>query len=452
MKSLFKKSLSTCVLCSLIFALFACGKKADNSGGPAKTVDPLEPDDFETYLSNQSITCADNSSCPTYIAKVVVRQGPGNYKTCTGFLTDSNTVATSTTCLSKLLRLTGQDCSQDVYFFFTKPFAKALRVGCKTVEQASENYGSDPVFNRDDVAFLRMDTSLPFRRNLSISRDGIPNNKTMTFMGVEQTDSQNGEIKEIPCMTAQNSYVNPLVSSDDSPGVNLAGCKFTDSFTGAPIIDYKNKNRVRGILTQAMNPAIRKYLEDTKLLVNGLKDFIHGTNFACAPTIYDSNVADEKECGKDLTQLQLNKLRGNMLATSTLFAEFKTRLETALEATKYIRFAVTMTPQQVPGDPSRLNYDVQDVTVEPKCFKDVNTMSNDKVITIKNFRLPKRTFKKIMDDVGRPQSVEIDNGSDSFYINFSPKEVKKYGTTPIYYWNGQTGETLKTITDKPICQ
>jgi hypothetical protein len=303
------------------------------------------------------------------------------------------------------------------------------------------------------VAFLRLEKPQPFKRTLRIIRDGLPGNKVVSIVGVEQLDEENAVVKELDCTSVQNSYVNPLVASDFSPGISLTGCAFGRGFTGAPVIDWRNNSRVRGVISSGMDPEIRTYLQETGLLVNGLKEFLLGTNFACAPTIYDNNVGEEKECNKELSELQIQKLRSNMLSTGTLFSEFKTRLENSLETgNKFIRYNVKLVPRPNPEAPTRPNYDIQDVEVTPKCFKDVALMSNSNPQTIRDFRRPRRTFKKTMDDTGKVFGLEVDNVSVLYHINFNPKDVKKIRQSTVYFWDKFTGETLETYPNIPVCE
>ncbi len=449
------KLIFTCALLSCLIGIFGCGKKAEeNKNDEVKNTQPITPEETEAYMQKQSISCGENSICPSYIAKIVVSTGAGKFRFCTGFLTDDNTLATSTSCLPPLLRLNGADCSRDVFFFFPKAFSKGQRVGCKTVLQASDNYGNDPLLNREDVAFLKLDKPQPFKRTLRIIRDGLPSNKAVTVVAVEQLDEENGVVKELECPSVHNSYVHPLVTSEFSPGISLAGCAFGRGFTGAPVIDWKNNSRVRGMVTSPMDPETRRYLiEVSKLLTNGLKEFVLGTNFACAPTIYDTNVGEEKECGKELTEYQVEKLRSAMLATTPLFAEFRTRLENALETgNKFIRYALKLIPTPNPKDPTKPNYDIQSIEITPKCFKDLTSMINKNPQTIYDFRLPRRTFKKTMDDLGRVQGSEIDNGNLIFNINFNAKDVKRNRQSPIYFWDRMTGNTQETFLNVPVCE
>lgn len=453
MQSFNLKALPLCALLSCFLAVFSCGKKAEKKDpGIEKTTPPQEVD-FEAYLNKQSISCSDTSSCPTYISKIVVRHGPGVYKVCTGFLTDSETIVTSTNCLPEVLRLSGISCSQDVAFFFYERFSKGLRVGCKVVLQASEEHVKDPNLNRDDVAFLKLEKPLPYRRTLKISRDGLGTNRNTVLIGVEQSDDTNGEIKELDCPSMVGSYVNPLVTNESSPGFLLSGCEFVAGFSGAPVIDSRNKTRVRGVVSVGMDVKIRDYLKTTGLLTNGLRDFIHGSNFACAPTIYDNNVADEKECNKEISKLAVEKNRSNMLSSTNLFSEFRTRLESSLESgTKFVRFSLKLTPKPNPADPTKPNYDIQDVQVTPKCFKDVNEMYNSKYQVIENFKSPRRTYRKSMDEFGRIQSTELESAPFVTNLSWNPRDLRKNGKVTLYAWDPKTEITTETYTDLPICQ
>lgn len=453
MRSKSHKLLMSCVLVSCLVTLFSCGKKAEEEKPVPDTIQTPIEDDFDAHLQKQSISCSDASKCPTYITKIVVRHGPGVYKTCTGFLTDSETIATSTTCLPELMRLNGSDCSKDIAFFFFERFSRGLRVGCKSVLQATEDFSPNPILNRDDLAFLKLSESLPFRRTLRLSRDGMGDNKNTRIIGVEQSDDMTGEIKEIDCPSVIGTYVNPLATNVSSPGFTLSGCAFHDGFTGAPVVDGRYWSRVRGVVSVGMDPKIRSYLMREGLLVNGLRDFIHGTNLACAPTIYDNNVSDEKECDKELSNLQVERLRSLMLSTTVLFTDARTRLENSLESSnRFVRFSLKLIPRANPNDPNRPNYDLQDVKVTPKCFKNVSLMNGNSYQQLTNFKMPKRTFRKIMDEWGRVQGIEIENAPVLLGINWNPKEIRKNRFGTLYTWDPVTEIIYDTYTNLPVCE
>jgi hypothetical protein len=426
----------------LIAALWSCGKKTQSN--PESFIQPLDPTstEIEAYMAKQALTCEGGQSCPNYIAKVVVNVGGGKYRHCTGFLIEDDVLVTSASCLPALLRLNGQDCSKDVFFFFAQPFYISQRVGCREVIQASDSNLSDPKLARDDLAFLRISSPLRFRRQLRISRDGISNGERVSIAAVEQVDEQNGFIRTMDCPAALGSWVNPLVSNESSPGVTLSGCAFKNGFSGAAILDPRNKSKALGVVSLPMDPADRNYILRSGLLSNGLQEFIHGSNFACAPTIYDTDVANEKECGKELSRTQLEKYRSAMLSTTGLFNDLKAKLSDSLETNKFIHYSIKLTPQNG-------NADIQDIEITPKCFKDLNLIPNDKKFYIYHFMLPQRSFKRVMDDLARVTGMEVDKGAIDFNISLFPKDMRNNGFSSVLFWDPTSGNVVRSFYNVP---
>ncbi len=426
----------------VMMSAWSCGKKTQSN--PESFIEPLDPTstEIEAYMSKQALSCEGTQSCPNYIAKVVVNAGGGKFRHCTGFLIEDDILVTSASCLPPILRLNGQDCSKDVFFFFAQPFYISQRVGCREVVQASDSDLSDPKFARDDVAFLRMKSPLRYRRQLRISRDGMSDGERVSIAAVEQVDEQNGFIRTLDCPAVLNSWVNPLVSNESSPGVTLAGCAFKNGFSGAAILDPRNKNKSLGVVSLGMDPRDRNDLLKSGLLNNGLQEFIHGSNFACAPTIYDTDVANEKECGKELSKVQLAKYRSAMFSTNGLFNGLKAKLSDSLETNKFIHYSIKLTPQNG-------NADVQDVEITPKCFKDLTLIPNEKKFYIYHFMLPQRTFKKVVNDLARVQGLEVDGGAIDFNITLFPKDILNNGFSSVLLWDPTSRLVVRSFYDVP---
>jgi hypothetical protein len=431
------KTVLALVLGSCLF-LVSCGKKADDQGSSTPVmIQPLQTA-VDAFLEKQDVNCESNQACPNFIAKIVVVNGD-KYEFCTGFLTDDDVVATSSSCLPSLIRLSGQDCSKDVFFFFPKTGNRpAERVGCSKVLQASQLDGTDPVFWRDDVSFLQLSTPLPNRRQVMISRDGITNNKEFMTWMIDQQGDYSAIVKRSICDSVHQNYINPLVMNESSPGMIFADCAVTNGSTGAPILDGRGK--VRAIISKGIDSKLRAYLESTGLLTNGLKDMFHATNFACAGTLTNSDMLDEKECLKDLTYQKVDRARSEMLATNMLFGDLRKNFEKSLDSiSKYVQFGVKLIPKG----------DLQETEIYPKCFKTLDTWLPN-VAGRNNFvemvKIPVRSFRRTMDAYGRIQGTAVDAPAIPTQIQFSLKSLRGVQKSTILMWI--TGvEGYKTFPD-----
>lgn len=422
------------------FILMSCGKKAETTSLPNLENTQLPLSQIETYMAKQDVDCESNQACPNYIAKIVVVKGT-NFSFCTGFLTDANTIATSTSCLPNLLRLKNQDCSKDVYFFFPKTWNRsAERAGCKRVIQVSDLEGSDPVLWRDDVSFLEMDKVMNYRRAADIRKDqeGINNLKNYTVWMIDQQDDYSAVVKKFNCEAIHDSYVNPLVINESSPNMVFADCPFKRGGTGAPLIDQKGK--VRAMVSKGLDPKIRDYLVKTGLLNQGLKELFHATNFACAATPTNSTTLDERECRKDLTYRELDRARSEMLSTNILFGDLRKKFEQSLEGTsKYIRFGVKLIPKG----------DTQHTDIYPMCFKPfkdwVDSLGGVRNAYVDGVKLPVRSFRRSMDPYGRVLGTTLDAGPRETFVQFLMKSVRSIKKSSILIWN--KGEDVRSLPD-----
>lgn len=420
------------------FLMMGCGKKPETKEGRSMEVVRPPQTELEGFLEKQVVSCDGNQACPNFLAKVVVVQGKGNYKFCTGFLTEDNIIATSASCLPNLLRLNGQDCSKDVFFFFPKTvYRPAEKVGCSKVNLVSELNGEDPVLWRDDVVFLETKGSVEFRRNAQIVRDGIQNAKQYVTWMIDQQDEYSAVIKRSTCEAVHKNYINPLSNNESSPNMTFADCKLTNGGKGAPIVDMRGK--VRGMISKDMDPKLRTYLESTGLLFENLKPFIHGTNFACAPTPNDNEMLDERECNKDLNYVKLDGLRSEMLSTNLLFGNLRQEFEDSLQdASRYIEFGVKLKPMG----------DVQETEIYPKCFKPLagwlSSLSGNRNAYVDEIKLPSRSFRRGMDPYGRINGKIEESPLKVNYVQFSLKNLRTSKRSSVLMWTNED-ESLKTF-------
>ena len=422
--------ISYSLLSVLLTTVIACGKKEGqkNSGTSLDFSTPPMTSDVELLLQKQELVCEQGKFCPNYIAKVAVVHG-SEVRICTGFLADSNIIATSTSCLTNILRLSNQDCSQDVFFYLPNSFNRStFRVGCKKVLQVSQLSSNDPSLWRDDVSFLELQNPILFRRALPFSRDGFEDRTVYTSWAIEQVDKHTAFIRKLDCEAVHKSYVNPLASNISSPNMMFAGCDLKPGHNGAPIVD--GRGRVRGMVSQQMNPKLRGYIESTGLLSEPLKPLFHATNFACAPLLYNTDVLNERECTKELNYQNIDSLRANMLNMEGVFEALKTSLEERLsQKNQYFNVGVKLSAV---GDAEITQY-------YPKCFKNVSSWISNLNIARSVFSfptyLPKISFQKVMNGLGHIEAKEVENGEKKHYMQFSPKSLNNYGYSRVFLWN-----------------
>jgi hypothetical protein len=424
----------TCLL------LVSCGKKAETKDGiEAQVIRPSQTA-LDNFLEKQDVNCEPNKACPNFITKIVI-VNQNKYEFCTGILTEDDVVATSSSCLPETVRLNGLDCSQDVFFFFPKTANRpAERINCSKVLQVSRLEGEDPVLWRDDLSFLQL-AKPSERRTATFSRDGVQNKQIFTTWMIDQQDEFSAIIKRSNCESIHETYVNPLVMNESSPGMLFADCASTNGSLGAPVVD--NNGKVRAIISKSIEPKLRSYLTSTGLLQSELKPMVHATNMACASTPTNNEMLDMKECLKDLTYQKVDRLRSEMLSTNLLFGELRKKYEESLVTiSKFVSFGVKLITKG----------DTQEARVYPKCFKPLDnwlsSMTNRNAY-VDGVKIPVRSFRRTMDSYGKIQGQVIEDPEVEKYIQFSPKNLKAVKESNIFMWiTGAKADVFEAITDK----
>ncbi len=434
-------------ICSMLalalscLCFISCGKKSKEDSPKLEPSTPPVITELDEYMSKQDVGCEVGVFCPEYIVKIVVVEGTKK-RVCTGFLTDSETVATSTSCLPSLMRLENQTCSRDIFFFLPKTFNSTSieRRGCSRVLKVSQLETDNPTLWKDDLAFLSLDQPVN-RRSLFPTRDGMSNKSNLTMWSVDKMDEHFALIRRDTCEVVHNSYFNPLAINEYSSGMTVAGCKFKTGNSGSPLID--DQGLVRGVVTTTADQRLTDYVNASGLLTAPLKPIQNATNFSCAPTIYNSDVASETECSKTPSYRSQDESRAQMLSFSTIFAPTLQSIKAQVEAsTKFIRFSIKTTSK---------NEDQQIVSITPKCFKDVpswiDTVSGSKYIF--SLSLPNKTLKKTMDAYGRIRGQEIAVADEVFKFQFSPNFLRARKYANLYQWNITTDLTFENFS---ICE
>ncbi len=405
---------------SILVLSCACGKKEKGSG-----VEKLPPEMIETerqqFLQSQQVLCEPGTYCPDYIAKIVVFD-KGTPRFCTGTMISKYQILTSASCLPSYLRSAEEDCSKDVYFFFNKGSRPPERVGCKSVVQVSALDGNNAEYWRDDVAILQMERNLNWREFRDVSRNGFSDGSKMRFFAVDQSNNFTGVIRKEECEVVLGSYLYPLSSDESSPNVLLSGCTKKNGYRGAAIMD--SFPRIRGVLSDLSS--LRGALENSSLLIKPLKDFIHATNFACAPFLDETSVLNEVECAKNLEYGDISAGRERLLSDQERFGDLIGKLERSADSlSKYLKITTKLTPV---GDRHSLDF-------RPVCFKNVSSwLPGISSQSSYNYEavFPARTLRKGLDSNGRAITQEVEEKQMKYYFGFSPKRLAKEKLSDVF--------------------
>jgi hypothetical protein len=288
------------------------------------------------------------------------------------------------------------------------------------------------------VAFLELSKPMYFRRKAQILREGIFNNREYTSWMIDQQDDFSAIIKKSDCEGVHNSYINPLVLNESSPNILLSDCKVTRGGSGAPIID--NRGKVRALVSQNMDVKLRSYLETTGLLTQPLKEIIHGTNFACAPTPDDDDMLDESECLKDLDYSKVDRFRSEMLSTNLLFGDLKKKYEESIqEISKFVQFGVKLIPKG----------DTQEIEVYPKCFTPLSSwlesFGTSRNTYVDDVTIPLKIFKRSMDSYGRIFATTQDVSTNTTMVQFSLKNLRSTKKSSVLMWVDGDNSNVRTF-------
>lgn len=422
-----------------LFLSLSCGK--DHKSSPESVISPVVPEsELDNFLSKQEVLCAEGASCPNFIAKIVI-VNDGQVKFCTGTLINESTVLTSASCIPESLRSVDRDCSKSIHLFFNKGTRPPERVLCSNMTQVSSLAGSDPALWRDDLAFIKLQRPLYSRSRKAISREGLDDGKKLTHITIEQDGLYSGMIRRNDCEAVHNTFLNPLASDYSSPNGIFFGCKMSEGFSGAPLLD--NKGRIRAVSSLPLSQKLINDLTASGLMLKPLRPILHVTNMACAPTPNNTEVLDERECSKELEVSVIDRKRGEMLMPENAFAEIISTIQDNADlSNKYLKFSVYLT--QIDNEFK--------VDILPKCFKNTNSwigeISSKKYFTFQS-TLEQKTLKKGIDAFGRVQGQETAASRQAFNLQFFPKTLKASQKTDVYMWKGN--ETALKVDNVPHC-
>lgn len=436
-----KKMLYRSFIGMSFLAIICCGKKVEDSSksSDSQRYDVPISNDVEQALSVQQLSCEPGAVCPNYLGMINIVE-KNKIRSCSGYLVARDILATTASCLPSLLRLAEQDCSKDVHVYFAGAGAedKTLRVKCRSVIAASNIKGNNPILWRDDVAYLKLDSALPYRRTLQFSRKGLSEDQSYTSWFVSRMDEKTSFIKKSTCLNIQKSYVNPFASHISSPNILMSDCELSSESSGSPIIDRRGE--VRGMISTVASTAISDYLLRAGLTTAPLKKIFHGSSFACAQTIYDSQVLDEAECFKNMSQIALDEEISKILNTGDFVKEALVTLQGELDGlSPYVNLKASLAGEGM----------VRKLSFSPVCFKTLKDWINTVDITAtftSHFSFPQTEVRRSLDRFGK-LSMEIIKGEvESYNLQFSTKFLRRNGNSRIYFWNDHFNFSYPRVT------
>lgn len=431
---------ATCSLSLLLGLAVGCGKKAETKSGTPVIQDPVQGGNrrITELLDKQAVECENGLSCPSGIAKVVVVDGD-KLRYCTGFLTGSMTVATSSSCLSKSLRLATDPnrCQKDVHIYFPRSgFYSSRRVACKSLLLASELTGKDATLWRNDVAYLELDEPVS-RRLVRLSREGLEDGLSLNLWKVDVVNETEGIIRKEVCRVALKTYVNPISDTKFSPVATVTGCDFKNGNTGAPLLGPQGL--MRGILSQSLDDEMSRFLKETGLLIEPLESIAHVSNAACLQSVITSDPVLERDCFKDMNVDILDTRRSEMLNTDLPYQASRGVIQTQINSIRpYFNWKAELVKNTADN-----SYGVNPV---PECIKPLKDWIDQVGKGTKRFTysmiIPNWRLMLGFDRASRLVSRVDDTEEMKMFVQFSPKNAWNNGKTEIAVWpEGRQGKS-----------
>ncbi len=416
------------LICLISFV--GCGKKIQSSKNESVKSPTLEPvlAEEEKFLSRQQVLCEDGQICPESVVKIVSFENRMP-RICTGFLAEKDLVITSASCLPKILRLKDQICTNDVFFFFPESkMGGAHRIGCEKVVATSDPQGDDPSLWRDDIAYLKMKTSVVDRAPLKIDQKGVANKENYHLWGIEQVDGEIGFIRKQNCFSVHNSFINPLASSSFSPNLLFSDCEFKDGLTGAPVLDDSGK--VKAVLSGSIASRVKTYILSTGLLNESLRSISHATNMSCAQDFSHPEVSYDKECDKEISEKSLSDSRNKLLTDDSFVKDKLKSTQDFLDSSNiFLKFKV---------DVESAN-DIKTFVITPWCFKNLSNWIFRVNPSRGNYgfalELPQIKLKRVLNSYGEIGVENLTDASRDVFVEFSIKNLKKNQISDVYFWN-----------------
>ncbi len=422
----------------------SCGKKAEvTDSRPTPTVDPVTGE-LEAQLKQQSVICEAGLSCPSGMAKIAIVDN-NKLKFCTGFLVNSVTLATASSCLTETLRISEDDtrCQKDLHVFFPRSgFSGALRVGCQKLFYASPIQGADPVLWRQDVAYIELSEPV-FRRSVRLSRQGLPNAEKLTVWKIDADNNQLGVIRKNECEVIQKSYVNPLFDTDSNPTALISGCAFKEGNAGALILGPQQG--WRGIVSRPLSAALERVVRQNE--VEPLQPILHVSNGACLQSILESDAPTARECFRNLDNDEIDARRADMLTNLSPYQVNRQAVEADVNQIRpYFNWKADLVEDSVNG-----GYEIE---LTPVCMRPIADW-----IDLVGRGTRRFVYSKIVPrwkltlgfDRGARLVSRLDvTESQKIYVQFFPRNAWNVKRTDMFVW--KEGMPSRSFEDIKACE
>ncbi len=417
---------------------WGCGKKAEiKKRDPVRTIDPINGE-MEALLMKQSVDCENGLACPGGLAKVAIIDN-NKLKFCTGFLVNSLTLATSSSCLTEGLRLATEEnrCQKDLHIFFARSgFSDARRVGCKRLLLASQIPGKDPILWRNDISYIELSEPV-YRRSFRLSREATEDRKFLTMWKVDADNDQVGIIRKQDCQIVLGSYLNPIASSAFAPVMTLSGCEFKKGNTGSILLS--SQGRWRGMVSQPVDKTLVDFINNSGLLVEPLAPIIHASSAACLPSVLESDPVIERECFKDLDNRQVDRQRSDMLNTEIPYQESRIDIIKEVNALRpFFKWDA-----QLVRNPNDASFGIKLV---PICMNNIKQWIAQVGRGTKRYTysmvLPIWKLSLGFDRGARLVSRVDEETKNKIFVQFSPRTAWNNGITNIFVWAEGTDSTV----------
>lgn len=392
-------------------------------------------------LDKQEILCGASGSCPEYLAKILIKNGD-TLSSCTGFLTDAETLATSTSCLSKLSAEQQLNCSENIFILF-KDENQVEQAECKTVLYTSELNELDSALNRSDISYIKLATPVT-RKSAVISLKGMDDTNQLDLWSIDPIDEFNSIIRKQTCQAVHKSYFNPFATTPYSPGMIIAGCDLSEGSTGAPLIDYRGK--VLGVVSKSVDQKLIDSLQLTGLLERPLASMVHATNFACAKLLPEQQreTPDPAECLKELSLPLLDKARLDMVTSQEYVKKYTQSLvEEFTSRNQFLKFHAKL---------SKVS-NAYVVKYSPACFKNphnwISVLRNRSNFTF-SLALPTLKIIHTFNSFGQEKYYTHHSGDELTYFQFSPRTFAVTGQSSVLMFNQNESVVFPNVTQS--CQ
>ena len=305
-------SITKLLLSLLIFMLIlSCGKEVDKKSrlAPSESrtsisIDPKDNDAVTSFIQRQVVECS-SKDCPESVGKlVVIERNSVSY--CTGTLITKNILMTSSSCLTRALRVPGVNCRNKIFTIFPQTrFAKKEVYRCRSVVQSNNNFNLDPALVKSDFAFILLERSSERKRSRARSF-GFVDKKSYESWRIDSLDDFNSILRKDKCLAVYKTFANPLSIKRDSPGMILSGCSFVRGNRGAAF--FGKKGFVRGVLSSPISEQFLSTLRDSGRLLGGVNSIEYVSNLSCVRRPGRSRLLSP-ECRKKLRESELNSQR-----------------------------------------------------------------------------------------------------------------------------------------------